>query len=83
MPDGLQYLGRSEVSACFYAFLSESEVARLKLGEGQEIRFFKPEEMVGLSMTPKLEELVTIHKENLSRLIGGESVAAEDFELTL
>lgn len=80
-PKNLRYLGRSEVSACFYAYLSDFEVENLKLGEGQEIRFFYPREMIGLSMTPKLEELVTVYRDNLEQLMQGGMVKPEDFGL--
>lgn len=81
IPNDLRYLGHSDVSACFYAYLSDTEATNLVLGEGQEIRFFNPDEMSGLSMTPKLEELVTTYLENLKRLIQGEEVQAEEFGL--
>ncbi len=80
-PSDLRYLGRSVVSACFYAFLSEFEVQNLVLGEGQEIRFFEPKDMLDLTMAPKLEELVTVYKDNLQSLIQGETMKAEDFGL--
>ncbi|MDB4992517.1 MAG: hypothetical protein JWL75_762, partial [Parcubacteria group bacterium] len=80
-PSNLHYLGRSKLSACFYTYLSDAEVQRLVLGEGQEIRFFVPSEMQGLTMTPSLEDLVTIHLESLRRLMRHEEAVAEDFGL--
>lgn len=80
-PNDLRYLGRSHVSACFYAYLSEEEVNNLVLGEGQEIRFFDPDEMTALHMTPKLQDLVTVYKDNLKRLMQGESLPSLDFGL--
>ena len=81
VPDDLRYLGRSEVSACFYAYLTDAEAQNLVLGEGQEIRFFDPAEMSGLNMTPKLEELVSVYQDNLRRLVRGEIMKAQDFGL--
>lgn len=81
VPSDLRYLGHSEVSACYYAYLSDEEAKSLVLGEGQEIRFFDPAEMSQLSMTPKLQELTTVYQDNLRKLIQGESMSAEDFGL--
>lgn len=81
IPNDLRYLGHSDVSACFYAYMSDAEVNNLVLGEGQEIRFFDPDEMTELDMTPKLQELVTVYKESLKSLIQGESLSAQDFGL--
>lgn len=81
VPNDLRYLGHSEVSACFYAYLSGIEAKNLMLGEGQEIRFFDPTEMSELDMTPKLHELVTVYGENLKKLIQGEPMSAKDFGL--
>lgn len=80
-PSDLRYLGHNEVSACFYAYLSDEEAKSLVLGEGQEIRFFDPAEMSELSMTPKLQELVTVYLDNLKKLIQGEPMSAADFGL--
>ena len=82
VPSDLRYLGHSDVSACFYAYLSDVEAKNLVLGEGQEIRFFDPAVMSGLSMTPKLQELVTVYLDNLRKLIRGELVGAKDFGLS-
>ncbi|HEV8666901.1 MAG TPA: NUDIX domain-containing protein [Candidatus Paceibacterota bacterium] len=81
VPHDLRYLGHSDVSACFYAYLSDIEAKNLVLGEGQEIRFFDPTEMSGLNMTPKLHELVTVYRDNLDKLIQRESMSAQDFGL--
>lgn len=82
-PEDLRYLGHSEVSACFYAYLAKEEVGRLVLGEGQEIRFFDPAIMPELHMTPKLDELVNLYKDNLLSLIAGNKLQASDFGLML
>lgn len=81
VPSDLRYLGHSDVSACFYSYLSDAEAQNLVLGEGQEIRFFNPEEMHDLNMSPGVEKMITVYKDNLQRLILGESVSPEDFGL--
>lgn len=80
-PQDLRYLGYSGVSACFYAYLSDEEVNQLILGEGQEIRFFDPSEILDQNTTPKLHELVHIYKDNLVGLIAGKKFHATDFGL--
>lgn len=82
IPGNLTYLGRSEISACYYAHLTKAETENLVLGEGQEIRFFDPKEMTGLDMTPKLEELVTTYLNNLYKIIAGNKLLPADFGLT-
>lgn len=81
IPEDLHYVGHSGVSACFYAHLTDKEVANLVLGEGQEIRFFNPREMRELAMTPKLQELVTVYVESLEKLMSGEAISASDLGL--
>lgn len=81
VPTDLRYLGCTNLTACFYAYLSDKESESLVLGEGQEIRFFSPDEMHGLNMAPRLEELVTMYRDSLEKLIAREDLTAADFGL--
>lgn len=81
VPKNIIYLGSSEISACFYAHLTDAEAESLVLGEGQEIRWFDPTKMTNLSMTPKLQELVTVYLDSLKEVIAGGTLSAGDFGL--
>ncbi|HYC83019.1 MAG TPA: hypothetical protein VEB60_00515, partial [Candidatus Paceibacterota bacterium] len=61
----------------------DDEISRLVLGEGQEIRFFTPDEALGLNLTPKLREFFEKYRDGVEKMIRKEEVEAVEVGLSL
>jgi 8-oxo-dGTP pyrophosphatase MutT (NUDIX family) len=82
IPKNLTYIGHTKNNKFrFYAYLDDAEVERLFLGEGQEIRFFAPEETVMLSLTPVAVALFREYHAAVQKCITREEIAPQDFGL--
>ncbi|MES2226088.1 MAG: NUDIX domain-containing protein [Patescibacteria group bacterium] len=81
IPAGLTYLGHSDVAARFYAYLTDDEVERLALGEGQAIGFFTPKEISEMYTTPKVQAFFANYREAVERFVRREQVSWKDLDL--
>ncbi|MFA6415053.1 MAG: NUDIX domain-containing protein [Candidatus Paceibacterota bacterium] len=82
IPNSLMYIGHTSDSKFrFYAYLSDQEVEKLHLGEGQEIRFFAPHEMSELNTTPRVKAFFNEYRQAVEKFINREEVTAEDLGL--
>lgn len=85
-PKNIKYIGKlvrpGNIVALYLVRLSDEEVKDLKLGnEGQEVRFFKADEIDGLNLSPTVSLFVARYKEKLVELVRGGDVCASDFGL--
>ncbi|OYV27713.1 MAG: hypothetical protein B7W98_01215 [Parcubacteria group bacterium 20-58-5] len=82
VPKNLNYIGYTNDSKFrFYAYLDEQEAENLSLGEGQEIRFFAPENIPVSNATPRVLFFFGEQTEVVQKLVGGQEVTAEDLGL--
>lgn len=65
----------------FIAYLDDEEAEKLVLGEGQEIRFFRPEEVSDMALSPRVKIFFETYRSGVEKLIRRERVSAEDFGL--
>ncbi|HEV8052885.1 MAG TPA: NUDIX domain-containing protein [Parachlamydiaceae bacterium] len=82
IPRNITYIGKTtDNKSRFYAYLEDDEVDALRLGEGQEIRFFAPEEVLSINLTPRVEMFFKTYSNAVQKFIRKENVVAKDFGL--
>jgi 8-oxo-dGTP pyrophosphatase MutT (NUDIX family) len=82
IPNGLVYIGHTSDSKYrFYAHLNKEETESLILGEGQEIRFFAPDEIPQLHTTPRVKVFFSEYRHVVTKFINEEVITAVDMDL--
>ncbi len=61
--------------------MNDDETKNLSLGEGQEIKFFTPEEVAKLDVTPRVRELFEEYGHVIQKFVEGGDVSAHDLGL--
>ncbi|MDQ3077081.1 MAG: NUDIX domain-containing protein [bacterium] len=82
IPRNITYIGQTiDNKFRFYAYLDDDEVDTLRLGEGQEIRFFAPEEVLSINLTPRVEMFFKTYSKAVQKFVKKEDVVAKDLGL--